>query len=62
MGMMSPGASGARRGTPVATPDSGGGARLPSRRTGQEGWAGSEVGVKDGFEDGGGSRRHALGL
>lgn len=35
--MMSPGASGGRRGTRVATPDPGGDARRPSRLTGQEG-------------------------
>ncbi|KAF3814833.1 hypothetical protein GH733_017109, partial [Mirounga leonina] len=45
-------ASGARRGMRVATPDPGGGARRPWRRTGREGWTGG----------GGGSRRHALRL
>lgn len=45
-GMMSPEARGARHGTLVATQDPGGGAHWPLRYPGQEGCAGSEVGLK----------------
>nr|XP_035141211.2 putative uncharacterized protein C19orf73 homolog [Callithrix jacchus] len=60
--MMSPGASSARRGTRVATPAPGSGARRLSRRTGHEDWAGSELRLKVGFQGGGSFRKDALRL
>nr|XP_010349484.2 putative uncharacterized protein C19orf73 homolog [Saimiri boliviensis boliviensis] len=59
---MSPGASSARRGTRVATPAPGSGARRPSRRTGHEGWAGSGLRLEVGFQGGGSFRKDALWL